>query len=371
MKPGVKTFPPLFKRTTRGADQVWEIWVEPTVDGGLLCTRYGLVDGKKQTLKEEITLGKNLGKKSATTPFQQACAEAESRWNRQLSRKGYGLDSDASALVRAASPMLAHNYKDHSSRVIWSQAVAQPKLNGYRCLVRRGPEGKLVATSRENLPLQVPHILEALRDVVDEGVTLDGELYTHGMPLNLIASACKKLSDLTYKVGYHVYDLMTDEDYGARYTDLFGLVGGSLPGDNFHLVETIKVRGADELMVAQAHFIGSGYEGAMLRHGTGGYEAGRRSQALLKVKTFLDAEFQVVDYKTGRGKFAGVPIFTCVTDAGHHFDVLMRGTMEERRALGDRAGEMVGRALTVKYQEFTKTAEPVPFHPVGLHFRDD
>jgi ATP-dependent DNA ligase len=109
----------------------------------------------------------------------------------------------------------------------------------------------------------------------------------------------------------------------------------------------------------------------MLRHGRAGYEAGKRSANLLKVKTFADAEFKVVDYKLGRGKLAGAAIFNCQTEAGHHFDVLAPGTVEKKKAYGEAGGKYVGRMLTVKYMDYTKTAEPVPFHPVAIRFRED
>jgi DNA ligase-1 len=108
----------------------------------------------------------------------------------------------------------------------------------------------------------------------------------------------------------------------------------------------------------------------MLRHGNAGYEAGKRSSHLLKVKTFMDGEFEVVDWKEGRGRYEGMPIFTCETEAGTHFDVLAHGTLEEKRALFRQASSCLGKMLTVKYQYFTKTDEPVPFLPVALGFRE-
>jgi ATP-dependent DNA ligase len=365
--------PVLYKATATGAVQEWEIWVEPSAAGGIMVTRYGLQGHKMQTVREEIAKGKNLGKKSATTAFEQACLEARARWEKQLNRKGYGLDAAESRLARAESPMLAQVYDKHARKVRWNSAFAQPKLDGFRCLVRRDDKGRLRAFSRENQLLNVPHVLDALEKarVVDHSIGLDGELYSHEMPLNKVASACKKLSDLTYRLGYHVYDLTTsDEDYEARYTDLFGLLGDSLSAQGISLVETIKVRSEQELMACQARFIGQGYEGAMLRHGPAGYEPGERSDSLLKVKTFLDREFEVVDYKTGRGKYQGTPIFTCVTEEGNHFEVLAPGTLEQKKALGEKADECVGRRLTVKFAGFTKTEEPVPFHPVAVGFRD-
>jgi len=368
--------PVLYKKTTGGRVQSWEIWVTRLKSNGYgkMYTRYGLVDGQQQEIQEIISEGKNEGRGNATTPYEQACLEAAARWDKQRNRKGYAEDPTgaASAAIRSVSPMLAQKFQDHEKKVNWDTALAQPKLNGFRCIVRV-VEGKLVAFSRENQVLEVPHVLQALRKpMLNEGImAVDGELYTHGMSLNVISSACKKLSKLTEQIQYNIYDTVTDEAYAKRIKDLHLKLCFGGDARVIQMVETVKVRTRDELMTAQAEFVGQGYEGAMLRHGDAGYESGRRSSYLLKVKTFLDAEFKVVDYKYGRGKMAKVPIFTCVTDEGHHFDVLPQGTMEERHELGEKAGSLLGSMLTVKYQEMTKTAEPVPFHPVGIGFREE
>ena len=109
----------------------------------------------------------------------------------------------------------------------------------------------------------------------------------------------------------------------------------------------------------------------MLRHSDAGYEAGARSSHLLKVKTFLSGEFLIVDYKLGRGKYAGVPIWTCETKDGHSFDVTAQGTMEEKQTQAQEAAARVGQMLEVKYAYYTKTAEPLPFHPVAMRPRSE
>ncbi len=380
----MKTFPTLFKKTAKGGVQEWEIAVRQVKTAGgayqvVMVTTFGLQDGKKQELREVILQGKNAGKRNATTPYQQACAEAESRWNKQKDRKGYGLSADESAAVRSILPMLAHVYEDHAKKVDWGTAFAQPKLNGFRCLAHVDPTGTVRLMSRENQPLA------ALQDTVGRAVAavkfhargmdgsfiLDGELYCHGMSLNQISSACKRKSELTEKIQYHVYDaLLGDANFETRslFTRDFVRASGS---ELLVPVETVKVRSEQDLMHCQGEFLERGFEGAMLRYGGSGYQAGKRSDRLLKVKTFQDAEFEVVDFKMGRGKFEGVPSFTCVTPAGHEFDVAAGGTMEEKRALGATARELVGKAITVKFFEYTKTAEPVPFHPVMLGVRED
>jgi ATP-dependent DNA ligase len=268
-----------------------------------------------------------------------------------------------------ARPMLAALYEEYKGRVDWDACLAQPRIDGVRCLARRQGK-KVILTCAENQRLSALHeIEEVLRAALVEGVILDGAIYKHGLSLSRLSSACKKRNDLSAKLEYHVYDMVSTEEFASRIYQAERIVfdAGS---DNLVATRTILVRAESELMICQKEFLEAGYAGAMLRHGCAGYEAGKRSFSLLKLKVWLDSEFRVVDYKLGRGKYAGIPIFTCETEAGNHFDVLAPGTSEEKRALGGKARECVGKLLTVTYAYYTKTAEPVPFLPVALRFKE-
>ncbi len=104
----------------------------------------------------------------------------------------------------------------------------------------------------------------------------------------------------------------------------------------------------------------------MLRHGREGYEAGKRSSSLLKVKLFADLDFPIVDVREGRGTHKGMAIFVCQTDKGHHFEVTAPGTHEEKRAAWEGRDKLIGKLVTVKYQRWTTTAEPVPYIPTAV-----
>ena len=101
----------------------------------------------------------------------------------------------------------------------------------------------------------------------------------------------------------------------------------------------------------------------MLRYGNDTYAAGERSQTILKLKSWKDAEFQIVSVAEGRGTMAGMAIFKCVTDKDHPFDVLAGGThVQKQKAWNDR-DRWVGRLITVEFAAYTNTETPVPWHP--------
>lgn len=369
-----QVWPTLYKHTARGETQTWQIRVVATPSGtGIIEVEYGLAGGKTQVQRDEVTEGKNLGRSNATTPYQQALLEAEAEWRKKLARGGYGRDVAASAAVRSVSPMLAQNYRDREDKVDWSTAFVQPKLDGHRCRAERR-DGRIVLLSRKNQEItSLPHIVEALERVLGRhGMALDGELYCHGMPINQIAAAVsrkKGVADHADQLRYHVYDLYSEAEFERRHNHLAGLLRGA-PSE-LVLVQAARVETPDELTGHEERFLGEGYEGAMLRHGTRGYETGKRSPHLLKVKTFQDAEFPVVAVKEGRGTHAGMAVFTCETPAGARFDVLAPGTHAEKKGYWTTARTWIGKKLTVKFAYYTKTEAPVPWHPVAKGFRED
>lgn len=362
-------FPRLLKKTATGDAQFWDIAVERTQnDTGVIVVCYGrLGTASPTTLREEIREGKNAGRKNATTPYEQAVLEAEAKWKKQKDRKGYGLTLEESATVRGSSPMLALDFKKVKD-IDWSTAYGQPKLDGFRCKTRR--EGKkLIMLSRENKPITtMDHVAEQAIDCLADGQDVDGELYSHGMPFQQIASLVKRKQPDSSKIQLHLYDMVLSQPFATRTEQLGSLVGTAYPA--LQLVETVMLRSKEQLMFYQQHCIAEGYEGAMLRHGKQGYEPGKRSKHLLKVKTFQDAEFVVVAATEGRGTHAGMAVFTCRTDDGNRFDVLSPGTHVEKRRYWAEHRKYIGKRLTVKFQDWTTTEMPVPRFPAAVRFAE-
>ena len=79
--------PTLYKKTTIGKTQTWEI----EVSGNKFRTISGQADGKKITNNWTVCQGKNVGKKNATTGEEQALKEAEAKHKKKL-EAGYHLN---------------------------------------------------------------------------------------------------------------------------------------------------------------------------------------------------------------------------------------------------------------------------------------
>jgi DNA ligase-1 len=177
-------------------------------------------------------------------------------------------------------------------------------------------------------------------------------------------------------VEYHVYDLPSAWGFKQRW-DFLSLHLTQLDGKHFEpsvphplkLVQTALAQDEDELMVAFNTYLKLGYEGAMARNANGQY-VHKRSTDLLKIKEFIDSEFQVVGVEEGRGKLAGHAIFVCRTTAGVDFRAKLMGDTSELKKYFENPALAIGRFLTVKYQGLTNK-NGVPRFPVAVRFRED
>lgn len=379
--------PKLFKKTSTGADQEWEISVVPNLGFGHIVTRFGQVGGKIQEAVDVIRDGKNVGKKNETSPIQQAEAEAQSQWEKKL-KKGYVQslgDAQAgkidSVIEGGIFPMLAHKFDEQGHKIVYP-AFAQPKFDGHRCIGMIDEDGKATLWSRTRKQITgLPHIIADLESFAskltpDKTLILDGELYNHDYRA--------KFEELTSfirnpepKVGheavqYHIYDLVQEGVTQDKRLSGLAMINASTRSPSLVGVETIQIADEDDLMLAFDRFLAQGYEGAMVRNASGLY-VNKRSYDLQKVKEFQDNEFPVVGVEEGRGKLAGHAIFVCAVEKNNPalcFKAKMKGATEELKKYFEHPELAIGKMLTVKFQGYTNKNK-VPRFPVAIRFRED
>lgn len=374
----MKTFPTLYKKTSTGADQFWSISV---VDSSIV-TKWGQVGGKVQETTDLVKEGKNVGRSNSTTPAEQALSEAESLWEKKL-KKGYVKDLKAARAGKTDSiieggifPMLAQRFDEHGDKLKYP-CLVQPKFDGHRCIAMIDKDGKCTLWTRSRKPItSMTHIQNELeRLTLPPGTILDGELYNHDYR-DKFEELTSFIRDTAPKPGstvvqYHVYDRV-DPTVQKYRTEIIRsmLIKTNLPRSEYIVcVPTVEVNDEEGLMLAFHGFLSAGYEGAMARNIDGKY-VNKRSYDLLKIKQFMDAEFEVVGVEEGRGKLAGHGIFVCKTADGQTFRAKMMGDTSELKKFWEDPSLAVGRQLTVKFQGMTKK-NGVPRFPVALRFRKD
>ena len=383
----------LYKQTTTGATQTWEIEVE----GNKFRTISGQLEGKKITNKWTICKGKNVGRANETTAEEQALKEAEAKHQKKR-ESGYTLDLNKVGKKKFYEPMLAQDFKNKNrqSEVMADlqlvdkgtvgSVFSQPKLDGIRCIAMR--EGLFTRTGKEITA--VTHISEALEPFFKlyPNATLDGELYNHAYKddFNKIIHLVRKqnltdehLSESAEMIQYHIYDApvigngkwaMTEKDL---YSDRTSKLDASFVNlglekeDCLVIVPTVEIHGREQLDRCYEDYIEAGYEGQMVRL-DGPYE-NKRSPKLLKRKEFVDEEYKILGYEEGEGNRAGtVKHFKFKNKDGKEFNSNVKGSFSYLTKLLEIADTLIGKDATIKY--FNLTPDGVPRFPYVIAIRD-
>jgi ATP-dependent DNA ligase len=351
-------FPPLYKRSN-SKDHINEWQIE--VDGHMFRTTTGFVGMKMFTGDWTTCSPKNIGKKNGTTAEQQALAEAQALWQK---RKDLGYWEDVNDCDKKVffQPILAQDFDKRKDKVKYP-ILSQPKLDGVRCIVKS--DGMWSRNGKEII--SAPHIFENLKHIFENqpDLVLDGELYTsdRNVDFNTIISCVRKTKptqsdlDLSAKyIEYWAYDLYEGEDliYKDRWNLLKGLENKySIGYPLYRVVTTFELPDEKHVMEQLSHYIEQGFEGQILRCPDSFYE-NKRSNGLLKHKTFHDEEFKILSINEGGGKFANkAATMSFQTSIGVKFDATINGTMEYLEEIWANKDKLIGKLATVKYFEET------------------
>jgi ATP-dependent DNA ligase len=360
----VKNFPVLYHKGKAGVIYSWEV----SAEGDTITSTAGTLNGLKTVTSKKVEQ-KNIGKANETSLEDQAIKEAQAMWTYKLERKYSETVEDAQEELFL--PMLAQEF-DKKKKKLTYPAYIQPKLDGCRALAHWDGD-KVILTSRNGKEwLFVPHINAELEKYLPKNCVLDGELYIDGKSFQEITRLIKKTRPETVQVQYHIYDYPTW--YGNPFlgnklrleelSELFRPIPLDSP---LQKVQTLTVFKEEDVIEYHNLFVSEGYEGAIVRAENGLYLYGYRSNDLLKVKKFDDAEFEIVGHKTGKGRYVGAVCWRCITPEGMEFDVNPKATIEEKKDLLKNAKNHYGKMLKVRY--FGKSEDQVPRFPVGLGIR--
>lgn len=347
----------LYKRDAKGMLRIWNI---EALHNGLEIS-HGVVGGNLTEAKHPIRFGKG----GRSVP-QQIALEYKARVQHRLD-KGYREDFDTAGeqpvnQLGYVFPMLAQPLNKVAD--FPSDFSIQYKYDGNRCMVVKR-DGKMMAYSRGGKEItSIPHILDACADI-PEGLILDGELYVHGERLQTIRSwvARKQLASTNLK--FVCYDVVSDLTYLDRLHML----------ESFHFIDPVRIASttnvfggmSTELLQSTKELaIASGYEGLIVRTHDTGYECGKRSKSLIKIKSWDDEEFTVVDILPSVDMCA---ILVCELGDGSTFKVTAPGPIVDKMRIYDNRSEYISRRVTVQFAGRTK--DGIPFHPVALSFREE
>jgi DNA ligase-1 len=351
------SLPTLYKMDSKGKIRSWSV----TTQGTTYSVSHGLLNGAQQETLVTCE-GKNIGRSNETTAEAQAISEAQGLWNKQKNRKGY---TEEIPTEQPDMPMLAHKYVKFKKKVKFP-CVVSPKINGIRLsLAVQG--GKVTTKSRTN------NEFTGLENTIGEfnafaDIELDGELYSRSLTFEQLGSTIRKgdINDPRMEsVFFYAFDIMNDETYHQRVIRLESLIA---PLKRAEIVPWYIVNSHEEIEAKHKEFVDSGFEGTMIRNLNSAYQKNVRSYDLLKYKNFIDEEFEVVGWSTGKGKFENVPTFVLKCEAGE-FEATPEGDQELREFYLANADSYIGSFATVRFFEYT--SKGIPYLPVLVDFRSD
>lgn len=317
----------LYKKGSKGETRIWKIAVSENPKGeGIIDSESGTLDGKQVASQEIIKEGKNFGKANATTPYEQAISEAESKAKLKM-KEGYvdNIDSLQEAGTKGSGnkgPMLAQCY-DPTGAKKGSKTLAQ---------LRKGKAGKFVGVQRkkdgnranphirfnhdgadveffsrsgDKMAYDFPHLKDSIIKTIRENpfifrqgteLVLDGEMFTKEISFNKLNGILRKKTltsehvEMLKTVKLHLYDTYSDDFYPKRHAFI-----SPFASDVIHVEEYYKVEAKEEyLLLWLKKFLEEGEEGLMIRDLESPYQ-NKRTWDLCKYKVDQTEEYTIVD----------------------------------------------------------------------------
>lgn len=363
--------PVLYARDTSGGVRTWRI----ETDGSRYRTLSGLQDGKQAESGWTQCETKNPDKKNERLPDAQCQFEVEAAYTKKL-KMGYFEDVADIDTGNTVFPMLALPYKDLKKGLDWegTNYFAQRKFDGIRNLARANGNfsrtGEVTAT--------FPAITAVMQEIVREypGLVLDGELYNHDLADDLpkINSLVRKkdpsAEDIQKAQGllqYHVYDLYLESEPNMPYVDRLEILNDIFEGygfghPSFAWVETFKVGNQAQLDKLYGQWRREGYEGQIIRSGSGIYQIDKRPKDLVKRKERIDAEFVVEDIIEGNGNWAGAAksvIYRNPKKDGDTFSTGLAGEFDYAAQVLREKAKYIGGDGTVEFFKYSPYGVPI------------
>jgi DNA ligase 1 len=237
--------------------------------------------------------------------------------------------------------------KTFQQNIDLSEYRVSEKLDG----VRAYWNGEQLLTRRGNI-IQAPEWFTApLPDI-----PLDGELWIGRDQFARVSGIVRKHSPIDHEwqfVKFMVFDLPDSLDiFDNRYQQLSVLIE-KIDNPQIQLVQQFRVTSQAQIDSALNGIIAIGGEGLMLHRGSALYQA-KRTDDLLKLKPFEDAEARVIAHLPGKGQFSGkMGALLVELDDGTQFKIGTGFSVEERENPPE-----IGALITYRYRGMTKNDIP-------------
>lgn len=351
-----------------------------------------------QELAEDLMTKKALtaGDRVQINEFLSKLPPLEFKWYRRVLLKDLRCGFDVTSFNKAFpdDPIvvygcaLAETFEPKHEPAIRGK-VADVKLDGVRGLQYVSTDESGVTRSRNGKPItSFPHILAELPKGVP-GV-FDGEIWMPGENgFQELMRFVKKDAQAPMDLGirYVMFDFVDAGEWGgdtapfeerrmlldALMKETFGegedIGFMTLYGKHLAVTKLMPLNNMAEALALLEKVMKQGFEGLMPKDPGAGYKIGR-STNILKMKVFHDLEAEVIDHEPGKGRLADMlGALICALPDKTVFNVGSGFNDAQRQEFWAKRDSLVGRIITVKYQELSK--DGVPRFPIFQRFRED
>ena len=292
-------------------------------------------------------------------------------------------------------PMLAKQAdKVTNTKIFNKEWLASRKIDGLRCIIYLGDDGKLHTSSRgatnyDSAMFEIlthPALIKLFKN--NKGLMLDGECYHHGYTLqqiNSIARTQKVAKDLEV-LQFYWYDIVDlNNPFKSRLAKMksiaeelkeYGSEIGWKPDRIFkenelriQFVPQVEVNGWDNMMKLHNDYVSEGWEGLVIRDPERPYKPNGRTNDMIKIKIYKDDCFKVVDKEAGlRG--SEDMVFIMEMPDGRTFKAKPFGDREQKEEYWINFDKKYkGHIGECKF--FYYSDDGIPLQPAFKAFRDD
>jgi len=237
-------------------------------------------------------------------------------------------------------------------------------------------DGKLFTRNGKEV-VGFEHIVEELKTLGKYDL-IDGELYSHDIAFQEIQGCVTRNKNVVesdkQKIFYNIFVLLNKNTTTQEIVDK---VSELSKRKNFRYLKFVEYEiidnDFDKIQELNEKYVSEKYEGVMLRSMDVPYDW-KRSDALLKYKSFKEDDLKIIDMVEGNGKYQGMlGKFVCEgeieghqvkTEVGSGFDDAQREEFWKNKK------QIIGKLVEVKYQNLTDDNSSLRF-PIFLKFKLD
>lgn len=319
--------------------------------------------------------------------YRNADSEDEIKFLQELFTKTYTCGATAKTINKALgygfipefSVMLAHPYEKYADKLNGEFFVTK-KLDGNRVVAVVDDfgvanfftrNGKIIDglndIKNDIHILANNHVL--MRSQYNKGFVLDGEITVSNPTIptkDIFAETMKIVRKDGVKTGValNVFDLIPLDEfmsgkstlvYSERRQDMDNLIG-KFQSEHIKLLPLLyRGNDLDAIEPLLNQVVAEDEEGLMIN--TDDYYVTKRTSSLLKVKTFKEADLEVVDVFAGEGKYKGLLGGIIVDYKGVKVGVGSGFTDEQRKDFWKNQKDLVGKIVAIQYFSESKNKD--------------